>query len=35
MKYIFNKFDDDGNGEVEFDEFRKWLEVNQVQYFFL
>lgn len=28
IEYIFNKFDDDGNNQIEFTEFKKWLEEN-------
>ncbi|CAD8197134.1 unnamed protein product [Paramecium octaurelia] len=28
IEYIFNKFDDDGNNLIEFNEFKKWLEEN-------
>jgi len=30
IEYIFNKFDDDGNNLIEFNEFKKWLEENDV-----
>ena len=30
IEYIFNKFDDDGNNSIDFDEFKKWLEDNDV-----
>lgn len=30
IEYIFNKFDDDGNNLIEFTEFKKWLEENDV-----
>ncbi len=30
IEYIFNKFDDDGNNQIEFEEFKKWLEDNSV-----
>lgn len=30
IEYIFNKFDDDGNNFIEFNEFKKWLEDNEV-----
>ncbi|CAD8163035.1 unnamed protein product [Paramecium octaurelia] len=30
IEYIFNKFDDDGNNQIEFEEFKKWLEDNQI-----
>ena len=30
IEYIFNKFDDDGNNQIEFTEFKKWLEDNDV-----
>ncbi|KAM3142202.1 hypothetical protein pb186bvf_005611 [Paramecium bursaria] len=31
IEYIFNKFDDDGNNSIDFDEFKKWLEDNDVR----
>ena len=31
IEYIFNKFDDDGNNQIEFTEFKKWLEDNDVK----
>ena len=29
IEYIFNKFDDDGNNLIDFEEFKKWLEDNE------
>ena len=34
IEYIFNKFDDDGNNLIEFTEFKKWLEENDVKFTF-
>lgn len=34
IEYIFNKFDDDGNNLIEFTEFKKWLEENDVKFIF-
>lgn len=31
IEYIFNKFDEDGNNQIEFDEFKRWLEKNEVK----
>ncbi len=28
IKYIFEKFDEDGNNKIDFDEFTKWLKDN-------
>ena len=33
IEYIFNKFDDDGNNLIEFNEFKKWLEENDVNFY--
>ena len=30
IEYIFNKFDDDGNKTISFQEFTKWLSNNNV-----
>jgi calcium-dependent protein kinase len=30
IEYIFNKFDEDGSNSIEFAEFSKWLEENDV-----
>lgn len=35
IEYIFNKFDDDGNNFIEFNEFKKWLEDNEVYLYIL
>lgn len=35
IEYIFNKFDDDGNNQIEFTEFKKWLEENDVALAFI
>lgn len=32
IEYIFNKFDDDGNNQIEFEEFKKWMEDNEVHH---
>jgi serine/threonine protein kinase len=29
--YIFNKFDNDGNGAIEFEEFRDWMIANDIR----
>jgi serine/threonine protein kinase len=29
--YIFNKFDNDGNGAIEFEEFREWMIANDIR----
>jgi calcium-dependent protein kinase len=31
VEFVFNKLDEDGNNQVEFEEFRKWLEMNEVR----
>lgn len=31
IEYIFNKFDLDGNNLIEFNEFKRWLEENDVR----
>lgn len=30
IEYIFNKFDSDGDNQISFEEFEKWLEVSGV-----
>lgn len=29
--FLFNKFDDDENGTIQFNEFKKWLEENKIR----
>lgn len=31
VEYLFNKFDDDNSGTIEFSEFKRFLEVNNVR----
>lgn len=31
IEFLFNKFDSDGNGEIDFVEFENWLEANYVR----
>jgi Ca2+-binding EF-hand superfamily protein len=30
IEYLFNKFDENGDNNVDFKEFTKWLETNNV-----
>lgn len=30
IEYVFNKFDEDKSNSIELNEFRKWLEDNDV-----
>lgn len=31
VEYVFNKLDTDKSNTIEFDEFKKWLEENEVR----
>lgn len=31
IEYIFNKIDEDGSNSIDINEFKKWLEANQVR----
>lgn len=31
IEYIFNKFDSDGDNVIDFTEFQKWLEHNNIR----
>ena len=31
IEYIFNKFDADGDNSVDFEEFKAWLEKNNIR----
>ncbi len=35
IEYLFNKFDEDHSNSIEFEEFRKWLEDNDVNIMYI